>query len=250
MSWPTLELQDQVANIPIRESFEPLVCLQTLAQEHGHHWRFSDRGFHEACGEWAGKPRLYWVRTRFAERIQSMSDSLQRIGLSMQFEDAFRPVGVQEGLVKRRIDWIRAQHPNWTREQIVMEARSKTAVTPRLASHKAGAAVDVLLWSVQSGELLDIGHGYAEGGALVQLDSPFVTQVQWQNRRLLLASARLAGIALYPGEDWHLSFGDNLACHLSGVETSASYGPIKSFDMTSGAINEVYSADELDQVML
>jgi len=241
--------QDEIARVPIQENREPLVCLRELDEAHSLGWDFSEKGFHPACGDWAGKPRVFRVRAGLAERLRAMTKRLYRINLSLFFEDAFRPVGVQEGLLKRRLNWVKEQHPDWNTDQIITEVRSKTAVTPRLASHKSGAAVDVRLRSEETGEFLDIGHAYAEGGALVQLDSPFVTQQQWQNRQLLYAVARLESVAMYPGEDWHLSYGDNLAGWVYQHTQPAPYGPIKSYDETTGEIGETYQPDELDELL-
>src|SRR6185436_8960973 len=139
-----------------------------------------------------GKERQFWVRDEFADRLALMGGLVASIGLQIHFEDAFRPLGVQEGLFQRRVSWTIADHPEWAMDRVIAEARSKTAVTPRLASHKGGAAVDLMLQEA-SGAFLDIGHHYPDGGALVYQKTPFVTQEQWQNRQILQIASRLAG---------------------------------------------------------
>ena len=46
---------------------------------------------------------------------------------------------------------------------------SETASTPRLASHKAGAAADILLRDIKTGLMLDFDHQYSDGEVFVSL---------------------------------------------------------------------------------
>lgn len=245
-------VQDQLARVPIKESLERFVHLPLLFEAEQISASFSPTPFHAACGEWAGKPREFWVREGVAQRLTLMGKLVGTIGLQLYFEDAFRPVGVQEGLFKRRFEWTKSAHPDWTEEQMLAEARSKTATTPRLASHKGGAAIDARLQDKQTGQILDFGHEYPDGGALVFPASPFVTAEQWRNRQLFQVAAGLSGLTLYVGEDWHVSYGDNLASlDENGVvrtDYTAKYGPVKKFDPTTGSITELYEASEIDVV--
>ncbi len=247
----SVRMQDGLLAVPIEESFEPMASLPVLFAEQNLTAVFNETPFHAACGDWAGCPRQFWVRQSFGERLAHLGGLVSRIGLEIRFEDAFRPPGVQEGLFRRRVAWTREDHPDWSDDRIITEARSKTAVTPRLASHKGGAAVDITL-SEKAGSALDIGHEYPEGGALVYQKTPFVTQEQWANRQVLLIASKLAGLAMYVGEDWHLSYGDNLASLdeelLPKTGYVASYGPIKDFDRQTGEITNVYRLEELDTV--
>ncbi len=245
-----VNMQKRLLGVPIVEIFEPMTSLSEIFSQSGVHATFSQKPFHEACGIYAGKLRDFWVRDEFAKRLVQLGQIISNDGLSIHFEDAFRPVGVQEGLFKRRVDWTKNDHPDWSEDMVVNEARSKTAVTPRLASHKAGAAVDLRL--VRDGKLIDIGHDYPDGGALVFLNTPFLTKEQWQNRTLLRIASHFAGLTMYVGEDWHLSLGDNLASLdddlIPKEDYVAKYGPIKDFDRDTGEIKSIYLAEELDIV--
>lgn len=243
--------QRALETVPIIESWEGLVYLPGLLEEYEVSATFSDTPFHEACGDWAGKPRQYWARESFARRLVAMGSLLNTQGLELHFEDAFRPVGVQEGLFKRRIDWTRADHPEWTDAQVIQEAMSKTAVKPRLASHKGGAAVDARMRDMNSKNILDFGHNYPDGGALVFPQTTFITRDQWLNRQQFQVAAGLSGLTLYVGEDWHVSYGDNLASLDSNGQVqpgyTAQYGPIKDFDRQTGQISRYYKDDEIDR---
>lgn len=247
-----VDVQAQLAKVTINESRERMVHLPTVLAGADVAATFSNVPFHAACGEWAGKQREFWARKGFADRLVIMGRLLEAAGTQLHFEDAFRPVGVQEGLFKRRVEWTKRDHPEWNDEKIITEAQSKTAVKPRLASHKGGAAVDARLRDSQTGELLDFGHNYPDGGALVFPQTPFVTAEQWRNRQLFQVAAGLSDLTLYVGEDWHVSYGDNLASldehGRVRPDYVAKYGPIKDFDHTTGAVTTIYGKAEADQV--
>ena len=105
--------------------------------------------------------------------------------------------------------------------------------------------------SISTGELLDFGHDYPDGGALVFPQTTFVTEQQWLHRQTFQSAAGLSGLTLYVGEDWHVSYGDNLASiDFDGrvqKEYTAKYGPIKDFDRQTGEISRYYSSEEIDR---
>jgi D-alanyl-D-alanine dipeptidase len=246
-------IQERLLGVPVEESYEHLKHLPMIFEQKGIIASFSSKPFHEACGFWAGRDRLFWARASFTDRLAVFGKLLNNADVNLHFEDAFRPLGVQEGLFKRRVNWTKRDHPDWTEDRVVQEARSKTAAIARLASHKGGAAVDATLKD-SSGENLTFGHDYPDGGALVFPRTPYVTAEQWRNRQLFQVAAGLSGLTLYVGEDWHVSYGDNLASLDINGEVDpnyvAKYGPIKSFEAwdETGHITNVYSEKEMDEV--
>ncbi|HUC89282.1 MAG TPA: M15 family metallopeptidase [Patescibacteria group bacterium] len=247
-----IDIQAGLGQVPIKESGERMVYIPDLLTGSGLPASFSETPFHPACGDWAGRQREFWARESFANRLVVMGALLESAGVQLHFEDAFRPVGVQEGLFRRRVDWTRNDHPDWDEDQIVAEAQSKTAVKPKLASHKGGAAIDAQLRDIDTGELLDSGHKYPDGGVLVFPLTPYVTAEQWRTRQLFQVAAGLSDLTLYVGEDWHVSYGDNLASLDENAKVRpgyvAQYGPIKDFDHTTGEVTSVYDTDEADRV--
>lgn len=244
----SVQMQDRLLSVPIVECYELFINLKDLFD--ADRATFSATTFYNECGEWGGKERQFLVRQGLGMRLLLMSDLLADQGRTIHFEDGFRPLGVQEGLFRRRLDSVKEQFPHYTKDQMLLEARSKTAITPRLASHKGGAAVDLRL--KRGGRVDDIGHEYADGGALVYLKSPFVTWEQWQNRQTLYLASRLCGLSMYIGEDWHISYGDNLSSLDDELNPrpgyTAKYGPVKRIDYTTGQILEVYADNELDNI--
>lgn len=238
-----LKLQDNLTSVTIAELGEPMVDLQALLTAHHIPALYSTRPFHAACGEWGGKPRIFWVRATVAEKVMRAAEALATQGIQMQFEDCFRPLGVQEGLFKRRVQLTVQEHPEWIDQwdKVWQEARSKTAVSPWMAGHKSGAAVDITLYTLD-GQPLPTGNAYPEGGPKVALLYPYVTQAQWSTRQLFCVTMEMAGLRTYPYENWHASWGDLSAAIVQGSATAAQenyttqYGPIKGFDLTNGEI--------------
>ena len=179
------EFQKRVALVKVEESFEGLNNLRETDGIDKLAWTFTDTKYHAASGNWAGKDRLFWTRKQVTDGILEVGRDLKTAEFGVHFEDGYRPLGVQEGLYRRRYTMTKDQNPDWSEEQIMLETRAKTAYTPKFAAHKGGAAVDMRVRDLKTGELIDIGHGYPDGGAIVALESPIVTQEQWQNRLLL-----------------------------------------------------------------
>lgn len=235
--------QDKLTNIPIKENMEPMKSIPEYFLSNNIPISLSNLPFHPACGEWANKQRVFWAREAIVKKLANAGQALEKIGIMMHLEDAFRPVGVQEGLFFRRIMLILEEHPDWINDwqKVWMEARSKTAVSPSMAGHKAGTAVDITLKTL-NGDKLPLGNSYPEGGPRVSLHFPYLTQDEWTTRMLFAYTMEFAGLRIYPYENWHASFGDLSAAFSFGKDVSiakgysAQYGPIKGFDPATGAI--------------
>lgn len=245
------KIQAGIANVPVHESGERLVHLPELFSG-DNSATFDTQVFPENCGKWSDQPQEFWVRKSLAERLVLTNQLLSFAGARLHFIEAFRPFEVQAAMFARRIARTQQAHPLWTDEQIINESRSKTAATPRLASHMGGAAVDIWPCDSSTGKQLDFGHTYPSGGALVAPASPFITKEQWMNRQLLQVATGLAGLTMYPGEDWHVSFGDNLAAinehNDVDPQYTAMFGPIRDFDRKTGEITAVFDQEKIDTV--
>lgn len=229
-----VELQNRGFSIKIAESGERMSNLRGLIQAANLRAEFSTTPFGAGCEDWTGKERIFWLREKVALKTLEVVRALNRIGLLPFFEDGFRPYGVQEGYFRERLRLVREEHPDWDEVLIREEACSKIARNPRLAAHKAGAAIDYTLRTVD-GFSLNLGNVWPEGGALVALNCPYVTFEQWRTRQLFKFSAESAGLVVYEGEDWHASFGDYLAAMIGG-QAQTLYGPIYDFDRRTGEI--------------
>jgi len=239
-----VKLQDSLASVSLSENHEKMVHLPELFEDARLPLSLSTVPFHQACGDWAGRPRLFWARESVSDKLLQAGGALCSIGVQFHLEDAFRPLGVQEGLFLRRIKTTFEQHPEWADnwDLIWTEARSKTAVSPWMAGHKSGAAVDTTLRTI-GGNPLPVGNSYPEGGPKVAIHYPYVTQEQWSNRQLFKNVIQMVGLRIYPYENWHASYGDLSSAIKSDSITEITprfktiYGPIKSFNEKTGEIN-------------
>lgn len=246
-----VKLQDSLASISIEESGERMIFLPKSFNNKNVPLSLSQVPFHEACGEWGGKPRIFWVRENISNKLLNAAQALSLIGVMFHVEDAFRPFGVQEGLFFRRVKLILNEHPEWVNawDKVWEEARSKTAISPAMSGHKSGAALDLTLRTIDGGAL-PLGNKYPDGGSKVSIYFPYVTQEEWYTRQLFIGTMQMVGLQVYPFENWHASAGD-----LSGgIDTSTStpsmkpdykaiYGPIKGFDPETGKV-EPYKIEE------
>lgn len=231
----------------VRESFlfedcgEPLVDLAVRLR--GTPWRvaWSKVPYSAACGSHAGKDRLFWVRRSVADRFVKLVQALNAIDLVPQVEDCFRPREVQEGLFRRRVRAVRDEHPTWTELEIHTEVSAKTAIAPYRAAHMAGAAIDFTLLDDEE-QSLPLGNIYPLGGAAAVLEFPYLTWEEFRTRVLFETASLVAGLFPYPGEDWHVSFGDGLAAIQAGI-TVVQFCAVRSFDPGSGKV-ELYSNEE------
>jgi len=245
-----VNLQDNLASVSLSENREKMVHLPELFENARLPLSLSTVPFHQSCGDWAGKSRLFWARESVANKLLQASRALCSIGVQFHLEDAFRPLGVQEGLFFRRIKTTLEQHPEWANnwDLIWTEARSKTAVSPWMAGHKSGAAVDTTLCTI-GGNILPVGNSYPEGGPKVAIHYPYVTQEQWSNRQIFKNVVQMVGLRIYPYENWHASYGDLSSAikpdSVTGITPrfKTIYGPIKGFDKKTGEI-DAYPKEE------
>lgn len=249
-----VKLQDNLTTISIEENNERMVSLPDIFAQHDVSLSLSEVPFNKACGEWGGKQRVFWARETVAEKIVRCGEALDLVGVTIRLEDAFRPLGVQEGLFLRRAKMILKEHPEWEDdfENVWTEARSKTAVTPNMAGHKSGAALDITLLKKADGLPLPLGNLYPEGGPKVALQYPYLTQEEWGTRQLFALTMEMGGLGVYPYENWHASSGDLSA----GIDVfshnairsgyTATYGPIQGFEFETGEIVP-YSTDARDK---
>ncbi len=231
-------MQDGVRGLKIHETNEKMASVYVAFNEAGVQASFSELPINEYGGIYAGQPKIFYARETVVRMHVDAARALGSIGINLQFEDAFRPQSVQEGLFQMAINLAALACPKLSPEEIITQARSKVAVTPFFAGHKGGAATDLSLIERKTGQRLDNGHEYLHLGSCVVLDFPYLTYEQLRARKLFEVTMKLAGMDVYPGEDWHTSFGDIGAAMASGDPSSyiVQYGPIKDFDRTTGEV--------------
>ncbi|MBU1123302.1 hypothetical protein KJ652_01820 [Patescibacteria group bacterium] len=236
-----------LTSIPIQDTDEPMVDIKDVIAKRDVSFTYSTLPFHEACGNWAGKDRVMYVRQEIAHKAASVFRALnhREVRYKPHLEDCWRPPEVQKGLYIRRVIRIARENPSWDMEQVKMHASSLTAPAPGFAGHQAGAAIDWQLRRTGDENFLDSGNYYAEGGACSCLDFPYLTFNQFRTRVFFLLTAHMGAFKVLSTENWHMSSGDRGMVRGEIKMATAKYGPIRSFNKQTGR-TESYEAGDID----
>ncbi|MFF3891718.1 M15 family metallopeptidase [Streptomyces sp. NPDC001812] len=161
------------------------------------------------------------VLTRLLKAQELLPD-----GVRLLFVEGYRPPALQRFYFGRYADHLRADHPGWSPQQ-VREAASRYVSPPEIAPHSAGAAVDLTLISADGREL-DMGTRVnaspEESDGACYTDAGGVGSEARANRRVLGDALTAVGLANYPTEWWHWSYGDRYWA-LQADADRAMYGP-------------------------
>ncbi|MFE7572028.1 M15 family metallopeptidase [Streptomyces sp. NPDC057539] len=168
----------------------------------------------------------------FAHLRQGVLDRLLKAqaqlpqGIRLLFVEGYRPPSLQRHYFDEYGDQLRADHPNWSVEQI-RSAASRYVSPPEIAPHSAGAAVDLTLADADGREL-DMGTRMnatpeeSAGACYTQADN--ISDQARSNRDILGTALTAAGLVNYPTEWWHWSYGDRYWALMTGAD-AAHYGP-------------------------
>ncbi|QOV37463.1 M15 family metallopeptidase [Streptomyces ferrugineus] len=147
-------------------------------------------------------------------------------GVRLLFVEGYRPPSLQRHYFESYADELRAANPDWSPAQ-VRDAASRYVSPPEIAPHSAGAAVDLTLLSADGREL-DMGTRVnaspEESDGACYTHARAVGPRARDNRRMLGAALRAAGLVNYPTEWWHWSYGDRYWALATGA-ARAMYGP-------------------------
>ena len=161
-----------------------------------------------------------------------MARGLDAIDAQLFVQDLFRQMEVQKAL-------YRAAYQKATQELGLSGYAAEDAARlfagsyPAISAHTGGAAIDLRI--IQNGQRLDTGDGYPTPSTAINLSYPFLTFDEFRARQLFARTAEMAGLTVYPFENWHCSTGDTLDAAVRG-ERSCIYGPILDFDQETGAV--------------
>lgn len=138
--------------------------------------------------------------------------------LRLALHEGWRPPDLQRLYFERYAAGLAQQRPGLGADEVHRLA-SRYVSPPEVAPHTAGAAVDVVLTSVD-GEVLDVGcpinaSPEASGGRCYT-DHPDVSGEALTLRRELVRAMGGAGLVNYPTEWWHWSWGDRYWARATG----------------------------------
>ncbi|WP_371749068.1 M15 family metallopeptidase [Streptomyces sp. NBC_00280] len=207
----------RVAAIPVLENGEPLVDLRESP-----HLRVDTR-----LADPAGAYAL--LREGVARRLTRAARLLPE-GLRLLVTEGYRPLALQQRYFDRYESELRAAHPDWS-EPYLRTRTSRSLSPPEIGPHVAGAAVDLTLCT-DSGTELDLGTPVnaspEESDGACYTAAPGISPTARDNRRTLSAALTTAGLANYPTEWWHWSYGDRYWALTTGAP-AALYGPADTY---------------------
>jgi len=164
------------------------------------------------------------IRTEIRQRIEKASTILPD-GIGFMIYEAYRSRQEQHRLWDPVYAKLQHQNPEWHTDDLYTEASRWISPPDGFGSgHQAGAAVDITLATLDRCPL-DMGTKMNEKfTSLTMTASPVADNIRI-NRDILISTLAKHGLANYPDEWWHFSYGDRLWAEVTG-RTQAFFAPI------------------------
>lgn len=216
MSEVILMSDPKVAAVPVEECGEPLVDVRL------------ESGLLVDGRRWDARGAFAHMRRGLLERLLKAEALLVPQGFRLLLVEGYRPLALQGRYFDDYAGQLRAEHPEWSAEQI-RPAASRYVSPPELAPHSAGAAVDLTLADADGRER-DMGTAMnatpEESSGACYTGARDIGDEAHANREVLGAALTAAGLVNYPTEWWHWSYGDRYWALESGAAV-APYGPVE-----------------------
>ncbi len=125
-----------------------------------------------------------------AEALLRVHKKLEKQGLGLVIFDGYRPWAIT------KLFW----------EVTTPEQRKFVADPSKGSKHNRGCAVDLSIYDLKTGELLDMPSGYDEFTERASPDYAGGTEKQRQNRDMLRRLMEAEGFTVNPNEWWHFDY--------------------------------------------
>jgi D-alanyl-D-alanine dipeptidase len=106
-------------------------------------------------------------------------------------------------------DELKNKHPNISEDELLSLTREYVSdINFKVPPHCSGAAVDIDVIDIQTGNYIDFGSKINEDSPISAIHSDLINKKQSENRLTLLSAMLKAGFAPLYSEWWHFSYGD------------------------------------------
>jgi D-alanyl-D-alanine dipeptidase len=195
--------------------------------------------------------RVFFLREGLIPNFMEAARSMNERGWILKIEDGFRTLemqtalsrkpGVFDAILKSTMWELNGAKPD--PEFLLKRLSVLTATRPKVGTHMSGSAMDISVWSRDSGQEIERGGPYLEMSELTPMRSPFVSQKALDNRNAITEIMERNGFVAYPFEFWHYNSGDAYGEFLTKTGKPARYGAIH-LDQKTGASTPVADPDE------
>ncbi|MEU0567211.1 M15 family metallopeptidase [Nonomuraea sp. NPDC005983] len=201
----------RVAAIPVRECGEPLADVRGRLRVDS---RMADRE-----GAYAH------LRAGLLARLER-AEGLLPDGYHLLVVEGYRPIATQRRIFEEYRTELQATFPEMSPDESYIAA-SRYVSPVEVAPHTAGAAVDLTLCAPDGTEYdmgTQVNDNPEESDGACYTAAPNISAEARENRKILAAALEPAGLANYPTEWWHWSYGDRYWALATGAP-AALYGP-------------------------
>ncbi len=138
-----------------------------------------------------------------AEALQKVSADVQKKGYGLLIYDAYRP--------KRAVDffiqWSNQPEDNLTKDEFYPDFAKqdlfKLGYLAKRSAHSKGSTIDLTLFYLKTGEVVDMGSNYDFLGPISNHGTTLITEEQTRNRNILKEAMTAAGFKALRTEWWH-----------------------------------------------
>lgn len=234
------EMVEQLLVHPVAECGEPFASIPVAAKEAGVEIWFSDSKIVNDLD------RIFCLRESNVRDVIAIGREMNDRGWILKIEDGFRSLEMQGALVRKpavfdavvkKCIWENGgQLPSVefvARRSIVLVAN-----IPKYGGHMSGSAVDISVFRRDDGSEVSRGGPYLTVDETTPMRSPFISQVDLQNRLEITAIMESHGFMHFPFEFWHFSKGDVADQIMNADSAPARFGPV-NWDPTTNRIASV-----------
>ena len=168
-----------------------------------------------------------YVRVGIADKLAIAANIIASRGAVLKVHSALRTLETQAEMYWRNYNKTAEEHPDWPKSALRRYCNKRWAPPDVKAppGHSTGGAVDVKLYSLDTGDEMDHISPFTEWWDSAATRTKGLTDAAILTRRLLAYAMHQAGFSNCRDEYWHWSYGDSAWAVRIGA-TAAVYGRI------------------------